>query len=119
MFGDNSVAGRPVGVGIPAGQRSAGQGTPRSLGRIVEMKTFAVEWVDDAGVKHIEPMHSIGGVWHRAANGENYARSLKALNKDSWLVKLIEEQISEQTADAGAVAVPTEDAVDISAATGG
>ena len=106
MFGEG--VGRQVGVGVPAGQRSAGTGNPRSVTNFAEMKTYAVEWVDDDGRMHREAMHCIGGVWHRAPNGENYAATLKAINPDSWLVKLLAERIAgDNTAS-----IPKDDAVD-------
>lgn len=109
MFGNSAVSGRQVGVGIPADQRSAGTGAPRTVTNFAEMKTYAVEWVDDDGRVHREAMHCIGGIWHRAPNGENYAATLRAVAKDSWLVRLL----NERTASANATSAPTTDAVDI------
>lgn len=109
MFGNDGVAGRQVGVGVPAGQRSAGTGSPRSVSNFAEMKTYAVEWVDENGQMHREAMHCIGGVWHRAPNGENYAATLRPINSDSWLVKLLAERIAgDNTAS-----IPSDDAVDV------
>ncbi len=106
---DGGVAGRPTGVGQSAGQRGSVAGGSRRVTNIARSEEFAVEWVDDDGRTHIEIMHRIGGVWHRAPNGENYAATLKRIAPDSWLVKLLEERIAgENTAS-----IPKEDAVDV------
>jgi hypothetical protein len=77
--------------------------------------TYAIEWVDDDGRVHRELMHRIGGVWHRAPNGENYANTLRAISNDSWLVKHLEERIAGQDT----TTIPTKDAVDVLDPTGG
>jgi hypothetical protein len=109
MFGDNRVAGRPVGVGQTSGQRGTSVGGGRRLTNIARSEEYAVEWVDDDGNSHLEIMHRVGGVWHRAPNGENYAAQLKAVSSTSWLVKLLEERIAGEST----TSIPKEDAVDV------
>jgi hypothetical protein len=84
-------------------------GGSRRVTNIARSEEFAVEWVDDDGRTHIEIMHRIGGVWHRAPNGENYAATLKRIAADSWLVKLLEERIAGENM----ASIPKEDAVDV------
>ena len=101
-------SGRQVGVGIPEGQRTD-VGPPRTLLACVEAKTYAMSWCDEQGRKHNELMHCIGGIWHRAPNGENYASTLRSIKPDTWLAKLLNEKV----ADSGTTTVPAQDAVDI------
>ena len=109
-MGSGGISGRPNGVGIPTGQRTTVvTDAPRRVTDMVESKEYAVRWVDDENVVHREIMHCIGGVWHRAPNGENYAASLRALNADSWLVK----QLNERAASSSTASIPKEDTVEI------
>jgi hypothetical protein len=110
MMGNSGMSGRPAGVGLPAGQLSQGEGSPRRVTNIARSEEFAVEYTDDNGQVHSEIMHRIGGVWHRAPNGENYARTLRRINPTSWLVKQIEERVADVTSS---TPLPAQDAVDV------
>ena len=106
MFGDS---GRSV-VGIPAGQRrQEGSGHTRKVLNCVEMKTYAVQYEDEQGNVVIDAMQCVGGLWHKAPNGENYAATLKALPVDHWLAK----QLTERVAGENTASIPKQDAVDI------
>jgi hypothetical protein len=100
---------RPNGVQVPQGQLSPGQGTPRTVTNFAEVQTYGVEYVDDSGNKHVTLALRIGGTWHLAPNGENYAASLRALKGDTWLAKALEEKHG----DALPATVPDKDAVDV------
>ena len=100
---------RPHGVQQPQGQLSTGQGAPRTVTNFVEARTFAVEYVDDAGNKHVTLAMRIGGRWHLPPNGENYAATLRPLANDSWLAKAFESRLG----DAVPATVPAEDVVDV------
>jgi hypothetical protein len=102
---------RPTGVVIPKDQLSPGTGPPRTLIGFGEAQTFAVNWVDDNGKQHAELMHRIGGVWHRAPNGENYFATLRRFGSDTWLSQLLEEQV-KKLAPVTASSLPKDDAVD-------
>jgi len=115
MF-DNSVGNRSVGVGIPAGQLSPGQGPPRTLMNFAEMKTFAIEYVDDNGNRHIQlaMYRVVDGKWYLPPNGENFAATLKSLGDNSWLAKKLNERIAETAAqNTDHAAIPTEDAAKV------
>ena len=110
---DNSINGRPVGVRTPEGQLSPGTGAPREVVNFVEVRTFAVEYVDDQGNRHIDVANCIGGVWHLAPNGENYAKTLKALRGDTWLAKALTARLRDVEGQKLPTTVPKEDAVDV------
>jgi hypothetical protein len=88
MSGSSEI--RHVGVIIPEGQLTGNTGTPRSVRMMSRAETYAVAWVDDGGREHIELVHRIGGIWHTAPNGENYASTLRSLRPDAWLAKALE-----------------------------
>ena len=102
--------GRPNGVGLPQNQRSVGMGSPRKLTNISRSEEYAIEFVDDDGQVHREIVHCIGGIWHRAPNGENYAAQLRPLAANSWLVKQLNDRVVDATSTA---TVPKADAVDV------
>jgi len=112
MFGDNKVNGRAVGVGIPEGQRrtQVDNSAPGTVLDFVEAQTFAVRYVDADGRTHITMVHRIGGVWHIAPNGENYAATLRPVAADSRLSKNLEERFVGATTTN---TIPKEDAVDV------
>lgn len=113
MFGNNKVNGRPVGVGIPEGQRraQADTGAPGAVLHFVEAQTFAVQYVDQDGrARPPTLVHRIGGVWHLAPNGENYAATLRPVAADSRLAKNLEERFVGVTTTN---TIPKEDAVDV------
>lgn len=100
---------RPVGVQTPAAQLSTGQGLPKTVTNFAEVQTYGIEYVDDNGNKHVTIAMRIGGTWHLAPNGENYAATLRPLKSDTWLAKQLEERIQ----DAAPSVIPKEDAVDV------
>lgn len=110
MNSNNAAASRPNGVVLPPHQRTAGQGAPRSLSGFMEAKTYAVEYVDDNGDKHITLAMLVGGQWYLPPNGENYAATLRPINKDTWLAKQLDERLLSQGAAPNA---PKTDAVDV------
>lgn len=115
MF-DNSVGNRSVGVGIPAGQLSPGTGPARTLMNFAEMKTFAIEYVDDQGNRHITlAMYRVlDGKWYLPPNGENFASTLRPLGENSWLAKKLGERLADAAADAAPdAAIPKEDAAKV------
>lgn len=113
MF-ENSVgrAGRPVGVGIPTGQRApvAETGAPLSVANLVRADTYAVQFYDtDGRLQPPEMVHRIGNRWYRAPNGANYAATLRVIASDSKLVKNLEERLASEDT----TSIPKEDAVDV------
>ena len=101
---------RPAGVMTPAGQLNVNApGTPKTVRHFSEVRTFAVEYLDEQGLPHTTLLQSIGGVWHLAPNGENYAATLRALSKDSWLSKMLEERVSHLDTSK----IPKTDSVDV------
>jgi hypothetical protein len=92
----NPMNNRPTGVMVPQDQLSTGSGSPRTVTRFCTVDVLAVSWVDDGGKEHTEIVHRIGGVWHRAPNGENYAATLKSLAQGSWLSELFERRFREE-----------------------
>jgi hypothetical protein len=106
MFGN--MNGR--GVGIPEGQRTGSErAAPGTVVNFVEAETFAVQYANADGIIVTTLVHRMGGQWHLAPNGENYAATLKPLNRDSKLSKALEERfLGRSTAS-----IPTKDAVDI------
>lgn len=107
----DTVNVRPIGVMVPQDQLSPGIGTPKTLIGFGEAQTFAVQWVDDSGKQHAELMHRIGGIWHRAPNGENYFATLRRFKSDTWLSQLLEDQIKKMQPMTTA-SLPKDDAVD-------
>lgn len=101
--------GRTVGVGVPAGQRAQGTAAPKKVLNMMELRTFAVQYSDPDGSIHTTVMNQVGGVWHNAPNGENYAATLKPLPPDHWLAKLLNERLANQDT----TTIPKEDAVDV------
>jgi hypothetical protein len=95
MTMSNSPGIRHVGVILPEGQLSTGAGAPRSVKMMSRTETYAVTWADDDGREHTELIHRIGGIWHRAPNGENYASTLMSLRPDAWLAKAFENRRTE------------------------
>ena len=65
-----NTVNRVNSVMTPESQLSTGRGTPRSLTGFTEAKTYGVEYVDDAGVKHVTLAQYIGGQWYLPPNGE-------------------------------------------------
>jgi hypothetical protein len=109
MFG-TVTGGRPTSVGIPEGQRSVADAQPGTVVNFVEAKTYAVRYADSDGRVRTTLMHRIGGVWHIAPNGENYAATLRPLATDSKLAKTLEDRFLGETTTA---TLPKEDAVDV------
>jgi hypothetical protein len=109
----NSVSsGRPNGVVVPQSQLSTGKGAPRQLTGFSEAKSYGIEYTDDDGNKHVTIAQYISGSWYLPPNGENYAATLKPLNADTWLTKLLEER---RASDGATVAgsLPKSDNVDV------
>lgn len=94
----NPFSQRPQGVGISQSSLSTGTGTPKTVFHVVEAKSFAVEYTDDAGTKHATVAMLIGETWYLPPNGENYAATLRPAAP--WLV----EQLN---ARAGSAADPS------------
>lgn len=116
MF-DNGVGARSVGVGIPTGQLSPGQGQPRTITGFMRLEEYALEFVDDQGTKHRTiAMRDANGTWYLPPNGENFAATLRPLAEGTWLSQELARVREKQQADAVPTDpkdVPAEDAAEI------
>ena len=106
---NSAVNSRPNGVVLPQSQLSPGTGVPQTLTGFAEAKSYGVEYVDEAGNKHVTVLMRIGDQWYLPPNGENYASTLRQLNKDTWLAKLLTDRFNNSIT----ASLPKEDAVDI------
>lgn len=115
MLENKVVSLRQTGVGIPLGQQQpAPSAGPKQLVHLLRAETYGVQWTDDEGTVHQELMHFMGGVWYRAPNGENYARSLRPLGNDVWLTKALVDRRQEALRAARAPSGPAPaDEVDV------
>lgn len=109
---------RPTGVMIPKDQMSVGTGEPGAVVRFCKAECFAVTYGDTAGKLQTEIFFRIGGKWHQAPNGANFAASLKAFRPGSIMAGSLESAYEKELENsegvtAKAVAnIPSDDAVD-------
>jgi hypothetical protein len=109
----NPVNMRPQGVQVPQDQLSPGTGEPFTVTQFCEAKSFAATYADDHGKLHTSILLRIGGQWHIAPNGENFAATLKSLKRDGRLSNNLEAKYQEsQPSLALGGGVPAADAVD-------
>lgn len=108
MFNNNGV--RPAGVVSTTRPNEAAP--TRKLTHCAPAQMYAIEYGDDDGKKHTTVAMCIGGVWYLPPNGEDWARSLRPVPKDSWLEKQLGQARSEDQAAVG-TKVPSTDVVDV------
>lgn len=94
---------------IPPSQTRETGGTARAISHFVEAKSYAIEYTDDEGTKHVTIVMRIGGQWYLPPNGENYAATLRPIRSDNWLGKALTERLLDSTP----TALPKADAVDV------
>lgn len=114
MLGTSGNVVRPVGVSTGQNQNTVTTGAPKTLQFVGELQMFAVRYADETGTLHETVLTRLNDSWYMAPNGESYVRSLRPIRSDSWLAKLVSEQLEKQSKQTtGPVEVPKEDGVDI------
>lgn len=113
MMSGNPMNMRPQGVMVPQDQLSPGNAEPFTIQAFCEAKSFACTYADESGKLHTSIVLRVGGVWHIAPNGENFAATLKSLRRGTRLSDSLEAKYMEnRPLDAGAMSIPGDDAVD-------
>jgi hypothetical protein len=103
---------------VPQDQLSPGTGEPFAVVSFCKADSFAATYADESGKLHTSILLRVGGRWHIAPNGENFASTLKALRPGTPLANTLEAAYERSLDDAMSAAVksvaniPKDDAVD-------